>query len=157
MDKQEVLQSKFSINKECLIYFLINENEIVYVGQTKQGMSRVFQHFNTKEYDSYSVCKCKQEELNELEAYYIIKFNPYYNSDVLPQNNMYKSIPSIKKQYRINALALKKIAKLNNLQMVFNNYYRLDNFILAFNKAKENNIIRYKPHKNFDWVCNSGM
>jgi hypothetical protein len=154
MEQQEILNNKISVRRECFIYFLIRNNEIVYVGQTKQGIPRIFQHFNTKEYDSYSVCKCNEDELNELEAHYIIKLHPIYNSKTLPTNINYKSIHEIKKLFRINGFAFKRVIATYKLQALFDHYYIVEDFAIAFNQAKKDNIIRYSPKENGDWFCN---
>lgn len=61
-----------------LIYFLINDDVVVYVGQTKNGLQRPFSHFN-KEFNRLEVLECKEEELGILEDKYIIKYMPKYN------------------------------------------------------------------------------
>ena len=64
------------------IYFLISDNtvknEVVYVGQTKNGLLRPLSH-KDKEYNRIFVIRCKQSDLNEMETFYIRKYNPKYN------------------------------------------------------------------------------
>jgi len=62
------------------IYFLIDCDEIVYVGQSHDVKSRLSTHSNSnKNFNKYYFIKCQPEELNRLEAYYILKFRPKYN------------------------------------------------------------------------------
>lgn len=67
------------------IYFLIHDEEIVYVGQSVDVKSRLDQHsrgddvHDPKLFNRYFVIMCDTSELNNLEAYYINKFHPKYN------------------------------------------------------------------------------
>lgn len=70
-------------NIDCsIIYFLIKDNEVVYVGQSSLGICRPFQH-TTKDFDSVSILKCKNEELDYLESRFILKYKPKYNHSIL--------------------------------------------------------------------------
>lgn len=62
-----------------MIYFLTLENEVVYVGQTTQGIVRPMLH-KDKEYDEIKLIFTSNENLNTLEGYYISKYKPKYNS-----------------------------------------------------------------------------
>lgn len=62
----------------CGIYFLFRNNTIVYVGQTTNGLKRIFDHTD-KRFDEYTFIRCRKCELNVLEAAYIKKFKPKYN------------------------------------------------------------------------------
>ena len=66
---------------ECIIYLLLNKGKVRYVGQSIYGLTRVKQHLLQKEkvFDDYKIIKCKKEELNDMENYYILKYNPIYN------------------------------------------------------------------------------
>lgn len=86
--KIKILIKKQSLvsNISCL-YFLINDEEIVYIGQSKNLTSRIKQHKNDKKFNSFSFIEFK-ENLNEEEAFFILLFNPIYNR-AIPQNNKY--------------------------------------------------------------------
>ena len=80
---QEVIHERGSFltfNKEdkCYVYFLLQGNEVVYVGQTSTGLSRPFSHHD-KEFDSIKALPCSFNELDETEDYYICKYKPKYN------------------------------------------------------------------------------
>lgn len=71
------------------LYFLLDNLEIVYVGQTKCVESRVQQHLNVgRVFDSYSSIDIYDQIPNEIEADYIVKFNPRDNRS-LPKNDKY--------------------------------------------------------------------
>lgn len=73
---------------KCFIYFLLDdENEVLYVGQTTQGMSRIYQH-KDKEFSKVYIILCEEEYLNEVELEYIEKYKPIYNSSGLIEHRM---------------------------------------------------------------------
>ena len=67
----------------CGVYFLICDDEIVYVGKSVNIKSRLDQHsmdeHRNKNFNKYYVVLCDPKEVNSLEAYYILKFRPKYN------------------------------------------------------------------------------
>ena len=63
---------------KCFVYFLVFENEVVYVGQTAHGISRPLSH-KDKVFDEIKIIPCYEEDLNVLEDYYIVKYKPKYN------------------------------------------------------------------------------
>ena len=73
------------------IYFLYKGNEVVYVGQSVNIENRIQEHRGSKDFDSYNYVLCDRGELNEKEAYYILKHRPSYNVN-LPHNKIYKPI-----------------------------------------------------------------
>jgi hypothetical protein len=62
----------------CLVYFLLQDDEVVYVGQTSVGLSRPFSH-NDKKFNLVKVLPCSIDKLNETEDFYIEKYKPKYN------------------------------------------------------------------------------
>jgi excinuclease UvrABC nuclease subunit len=81
----------------CGIYFLLWMDEIVYVGQSVDVRTRIDQHtvgderHEVKNFNRYFFIQCEPEELNRLEAYYILKFRPKYNIAV-PKAGKYEAI-----------------------------------------------------------------
>ncbi len=72
----------------CGIYFLVDKDEIVYVGQSRVAPERRIADARRKglRFDSYFVLLCEWDELNELETQYIVEFDPKYNG-VTPAAN----------------------------------------------------------------------
>ena len=60
------------------IYFLLDGNEVVYVGQTKDFVNRIKSHSN-KKYTSYRFIECEAKHLLEYEGRWIRKFKPKFN------------------------------------------------------------------------------
>lgn len=61
------------------VYFLIDNDEIVYVGQSLNVYSRISAHKKDKDFDKVFVIKCQKEELTEIERYYILLLRPKHN------------------------------------------------------------------------------
>ena len=156
MELKEIIQGKQEIHnfKGNYIYFLLKDNVVVYVGQTTQGVQRIFAHCNDKVFDSFNMIECSKKKLDETEAYYITKFNPKYNIQ-LPNNDTYLSINQIKNNYRIDKRAINKIVKFYNLKKYMNDIYKKIEFEIAMEKAKQEGII-YKSEcsTNVDWSVN---
>lgn len=81
------------------IYFLVYKGKVVYVGKTKMGMHRVYQH-NDKKFDSIFIFPCSLEELDKIEGEYILKYKPKYNK-----------VPNLKKAFSIK----KVVSELNQI------------------------------------------
>ena len=94
----EILNSKRTFKKSFIIYALIKSNKIVYIGQSKNILSRIGTHLNSdKIFDSWNIVESlgeygTQGELDRLENKYIRKFMPVYNK---------ASNPLYKKKYKI--------------------------------------------------------
>jgi len=113
------------------LYFLLNNGEIVYIGQsTLYPAARIRQHASSnKEFDSavpFMVNDCKNKtELTDLEAYLIIKYKPKYN----------QSLP--KCTWLVKPTQMRKIAKTCGLTLSeyleIKKSKNLDIFLLNFN------------------------
>ena len=66
---------------KVFIYFLCKEKEVVYVGQTRQGLYRPFSHTN-KDFDEIMICQCEEEDLDYMENEFILKYKPKYNNSL---------------------------------------------------------------------------
>ena len=78
---EETNAKEIPLIKGSLIYFLVKNNEVVYVGQTKNGLYRPFSHYN-KDFDKVYVKKCRTVDLDVIEDYYILKYKPIYNKQI---------------------------------------------------------------------------
>lgn len=70
------------------IYLLYNNSEIVYVGKSNNIENRIKQHKKDKEFDSVKWVVFKDAGLiNLYEPYFIQKYSPKYNKDLLQKTN----------------------------------------------------------------------
>jgi len=60
------------------VYFLYHAEELVYVGKTKQLISRIGQHLD-KKFDSFSYLICEEKYLDQFERAAISHFRPKLN------------------------------------------------------------------------------
>ena len=65
--------------KKVGIYFLVENEELVYVGQSKNIHGRVATH--NVQYDSYHYVECSEKDLDEFESAYIHIYQPVHNAD----------------------------------------------------------------------------
>lgn len=70
---------EFEMPQRSFIYFLIKDGEVAYVGKTKLGLGRPFQHSADKVFDHVKILPCDESELDELECFYIAKYKPEFN------------------------------------------------------------------------------
>jgi len=73
-----------------LIYLLFQKNTIVYIGQTKNGLPRIIEHYlkSKKEFTHFKILPCPLSSLNKIEAELIASFLPKYNF-ILPKNSIW--------------------------------------------------------------------
>ena len=55
------------------VYFLLQDGEVVYVGQTTRGLQRVYQHISTKNFNKIYIIEVNEWELDYQEDFYINK------------------------------------------------------------------------------------
>jgi len=107
-NKKQILSKKKQKPKVGGVYFLIYEDEIIYIGKTKNIYERIYHH--KIQFDFFTIIKCEELNLNELERQYIMKFEPKYNKHYLS----YFQIERAKLRSRMNK-ELKLNAKHCNL------------------------------------------
>ena len=92
-NEETIINNNISLNNytNSLIYFLIKDDKIIYVGKSKQGFKRIFEH--KKDFDSFTYIECDESILDVLETIYIERFKPICNS----QSGNCKSYEKIKK------------------------------------------------------------
>lgn len=103
------------------VYFLLKDNEVVYVGQTKVGISRPISHTD-KDYDCIKIQYCDIDKLDEVESKYIIKYNPIYNKtyNYVMWYSLERCRNIIRRQTenpKFNIFKLKKLIKEKNIKI----------------------------------------
>lgn len=109
-----------------MIYFLLDNNVVVYVGQTKQGILRPLSH-KDKKYDTIKILYCDEKELNRLEDRYITKYRPKYNKTLncASRYSLMRARNKIRKEinnYEFTMWDLKKIIKKLNIELCSFNF-----------------------------------
>ena len=80
MKFSEVNENVITLPKyqNCFVYFLLKGGEVIYVGQTNNGLIRPLSH-RDKDFDEIKILYCSAEELDLIEDKYIQKYKPVYN------------------------------------------------------------------------------
>ena len=107
------------------LYFLFNQGECVYVGQSQISiLSRIAHHLLDKEFDAVTVLDLppNADLLNTLEAEYIWRLAPRYNMG-MPRNPYYMSKEALKSVLHISARKLNRILKTHCIQPRLGFYY----------------------------------
>tara|TARA_R110001606_G_scaffold389375_1_gene555464 strand:+ start:54 stop:677 length:624 start_codon:yes stop_codon:yes gene_type:complete len=102
--EQDLPKSHTMVNRKSrIVYFLWRDSKVVYVGQSKSGLSRPYEHTD-KEWDQLSYVEVDEtHNLSLIEMFFIRKYKPEYN----------KSYPLSKKMFDMAIVNLKKIIKDN--------------------------------------------
>lgn len=143
------------------VYFLIFEGEVVYVGKTTTGLARVYAHVNSKLFNQIFVIECEEDDLDKVEAKYILKYNPMYNTN-MNKNGMYtirKSVKLINSKLRVQMTRpkLSKLLTILGIQLVeFNGelYIKPEDLDIACNYLITNMGVKEKVYdEKFDtWI-----
>tara|TARA_R100000231_G_scaffold139613_1_gene121630 strand:- start:239 stop:640 length:402 start_codon:yes stop_codon:yes gene_type:complete len=130
--KKEILSSKREIKHCYIIYALISNNEIVYIGQSTNILNRLSTHLSSfKEFDSWTIIEnlgdfTTSKEVNRLEEKYIRKFLPKYNKihNKIYQKKVYnknQKYAEIEKKLRIKKLWLRSQTGIVNRKKINTN------------------------------------
>ena len=77
---EQIVELGMPWQKSGGVYFLIDGDRVVYVGQSVNIYSRIPQHYN-KKFDKYAYVPCATHQLNVLESLYIHLLQPKFNYD----------------------------------------------------------------------------
>ena len=81
LSELEITNASLEYVPLCGIYFLIQGDEICYVGQSTNIHVRLVTHTKDKQFTAYSYVLCSKEILDKLESIYIHLFRPKYNGN----------------------------------------------------------------------------
>jgi len=80
-DHYELQAASFPVGSGVGVYFLLLDNEVVYVGKTIDFIARLYRHSREKQksFDAFAFIQCLECDLDALEAKYIDAFLPRHN------------------------------------------------------------------------------
>lgn len=112
------------------VYFLIDGDEVVYVGITSDIHNRIIQHIqeNKKVFDKYTFIECGDERWSA-ESNYVVKFKPKYNKK-LNITSRWKNTKKVKKESGLIWRVFNDFINKHNIRTFL---YCIDTF--AFNAA----------------------
>ncbi len=94
MTTDEIIEQALPVNLDAMVgvYFLLDGNEIVYVGQSRSNIpARVQCHAKDKVFQRFTVMPCPVSDLDYMEASFIAKYAPKYNR-VIKGNSSIKGV-----------------------------------------------------------------
>lgn len=116
----------------CGIYFLIQDGEVVYVGQSIDVLNRVAEHAaGPKQFDRYYYIEVEPQHLNTVEADYIVTLGPKYNGCNLPSYEKWVSLKFLARLLKDTPYTLyhvKRHIEENNIKNC-NGYYLRSDFV----------------------------
>jgi excinuclease UvrABC nuclease subunit len=108
-NKKEIVESKKELPKKGGhggVYFLIQKEDIVYVGKSEDYINRILNHIieRKKQFDSYSVIEINDDlERSITEAFYITAFEPKYNDmKQIQKEHLQKSLNELSSHFNID-------------------------------------------------------
>ena len=109
------------------IYFLIKQNEIVYIGQSINLHSRMASHKISRifDFDAYSWVECDKSDLGDTEAEYILRFKPVLNKG-FPACGRFISYGKLKARGIGKIKFRNYVAKSSHVQHMFFDYVYYD-------------------------------
>lgn len=77
---KEVLEAAIPAHTMTGIYFLIKDDEVVYIGQSVDVLHRIARHKRDgRDFTAFAYMLCERDELDRLEATYIAALMPWLN------------------------------------------------------------------------------
>jgi len=154
-EEKEDVSIYVGIPNKIFVYFLLYNGEVVYVGQTKNGLSRPFSHKN-KIFDEVKIIYCNEEDLDAIEKKYILKYSGKYNKELSymvsytmtrVRNSLEKNLDitihltDIKKIIKFLKIKLKIDSTIQKIVISSDDYLKLRDFIkiVLFNREIQNN------------------
>lgn len=128
--------------KNCLIYFLLKNDEVVYVGQTKSGLYRPLSHIYSKDFDTIKIIETNEKDLDLLEDEFIKKYKPLYNKQV----NYAKNYGLEKVRNNVRSLTNNKNYSLRDLRKLLK---KLEIEIVIFNDKETISYDDFTKVKNY--------
>ena len=113
---------KFQKRRYSAIYYLFDNDEIVYVGQSRYAFGRIRTHIREgkKQFNRFALMNTREDLLNQAEAEEIVAHDPKYNREVcLPLNDVYMTIRQMEKRFKIDYMQMKRIVKTHGGNPVF--------------------------------------
>ena len=92
---QELIHHSKDLFELCVayppcVYFLLDNAEIVYVGQSVNVSARVVTHSRDKDFTKVLYMPVVQDNLNKVERFFIERMQPKYNEDRFIKNKVFK-------------------------------------------------------------------
>ena len=74
---------KIPFERGAFVYFLFQDDVLVYIGQTTNIVTRISSHLDNKDFDRVATVEVADDELNLVEGINIMEYKPIYNIYVM--------------------------------------------------------------------------
>lgn len=131
------------------IYFLVDAGEVVYVGQTSEGIKRISCHIKDKKFEEVFIIPTPQDRLDDVEWDFIYKYQPKYNfKGTMHGRKEGNSLPYIAKE---NGIKYDELLGVFREAVRFNIVHTID--VQSFHKRLDTEntqklVQYYKDNKN---------
>ncbi|MGP4063058.1 hypothetical protein [Halobacillus sp. H74] len=105
------------------LYFLLDNDQVVYIGQCSKTTPNLFAHKEKDFTDYYMLPVADDEDINLLHAEYIVQFMPVYNSGSLPPNSVYMNKYRMKKAFDVTGHELNRYIRKNKAKTVYQDFF----------------------------------
>lgn len=125
----------------CGIYFLYDNENLCYIGQSKDVIYRVCTHAKTKTFSHYTYIECLESELDQIEFQYIQKFSPILNKTLNPKKKEYLVNKPFLFVFNIESRNRRKYYNIFDIKKRFP-HLSIEKLDLLFNNQIEKNHIK---------------
>lgn len=134
--KAQILEQQIRYGLICGIYFLIEGDEIVYVGQSRDILARIGVHHREGEkvFSTFFYIRCEVAAMADLEADYIVSLAPRYNTTI-PVNTKWTIASLLRRRTHeagIHFNDVKRYIRERKISLVDEQYYRIADFADLF-------------------------
>jgi len=157
LSEEEIINNSREYKDICGVYFLIQDNKIVYIGKSFNIYVRIDQHYKSEKiiFDKWNYIELSKEKIDEMETRYVLKYNPKYNKILPTKSSDLKTIKQLKNKLNLPIPIIEKwIEYKNPIAQIYENkkgniiYYHLFSFDELY-KFKNWMKERY-PYKKID-------
>lgn len=142
LDRDYILSKSFPVFPQCGIYFLIQDDEIVYIGQSVHIPNRLKTHQGgEKVFNKVFFVECSGNDLDELEKHYIRSFTPKLNKKLYRTSRAWRVKKEKVDKAAIRAAEkerkrLEKLTRLEEIERWSREQYALDIKLLNPKRAQ---------------------
>ncbi|SNS22364.1 hypothetical protein SAMN05446037_100697 [Anaerovirgula multivorans] len=117
-----------------MVYFLIKDNQIIYIGRSVTGLASVLAKAKDIEADSYYITLVEPESLDALWAYQVNRFKPVYNN-YINRCNATIARSKLRDKYRADGNVMNLLERECGLPRLYDGSYLFCNVVEAMDNA----------------------
>lgn len=123
LNAKDIAKKSVPFKESRHLYFLLDQDEVVYVGQCSKSTPNLFAHKDKDFTHYYMLPVGDDEDIALLQAEYIVQFLPIYNNGNLPPNPVYMNKDRMKKAFDVTGHELNRYIRKNKAKTVYQDYF----------------------------------